>query len=97
LTTQTASLAGTSQFGMNLRANASPAIGADPVGPGIAAVAAAYNTPDQYRFRAGDVVASSTGPNDYRKFTVSYIANVDAAQPPGVYATTITFICLANF
>lgn len=97
LSTQTASQAGTSQFGMNLRSNASPPVGAEPVGPGIAAVAAAYNSPNQYRFRAGDVVASSTGPNDYRKFTVSYIANVDAAQPPGIYATTITFICLANF
>lgn len=97
LANQTASISGTSQFGMNLRANVSPAIGADPVGPGVATVAPAYNTPNQYRFRAGDVVASSTGPNDYRKFTVSYIANVDAAQPPGIYATTITFICLANF
>lgn len=97
LSTQTASQPGTSQFGMNLRANASPTIGADPIGPGIATVAANYNTPNQYRFRAGDVVASASGPNDYRKFTVSYIANVDGVQPPGIYATTITFICLANF
>jgi len=94
---QASSSAGASQFGINLRANTSPGIGADAIGPGIATPSAAYNTPNQFRFQSGDVVASSTGPNDYRKFTISYIANIDNAQPPGVYATTISFICLANF
>lgn len=97
LSSQTASVAGSSQFGINLRANASPSVGADPVGPGIATVNPNYNTPNLFRFQSGDIVASSATPNDYRKFTVSYIANINASQPPGVYATTITFICLANF
>jgi hypothetical protein len=94
---QTASSAGTSQFGINLRANSSPAIGADPTGPGAANPTAAYNIANQYRFQPGDVVATTNQTNDYRKFTVTYIANIDAAQQPGVYATTISFICLANF
>ena len=97
LAAQTASAVGSSQFGINLRANSSPAVGADPVGPGVASVNPNYNVPDAYRFQPGDIVASSTVPNDYRKFTVSFIANIDGSQPPGVYATTITFICLANF
>ncbi len=97
LASQTASSAGTSQFGLNLRANANPAIGADPTGPGVAGVNANYNNPNLYRFQSGDVVASAPGPNDYRKFTVSYIANIGTNQPAGVYATTISFICLANF
>lgn len=97
LAAQTPSVAGSSQFGINLRANGLPSVGADPVGPGIASVNPSYNAPNLYRFQPGDVVASSTGPNDYRKFTVSYIANINDSQPPGVYATTITFICLANF
>ncbi len=97
LTSQAPSSTGVSQFGINLRANSSPPIGSNPIGPGIATPTAAYNNPNLYRFQPGDVVASSTGPNDYRKFTISYIANIDAAQPPGVYATTISFICLANF
>ena len=97
LATQTASTPGNSQFGINLRANTSPSIGANPDGPGIAGVNPSYNTPNLYRYRPGDVVASSIGPNDYRKFTVSYIVNINSSQPPGIYATTITFICLANF
>lgn len=97
LALQTASTVGSSQFGLNLRANTVPAIGANPTGPGLATPNAAYNTPNQYRFNSGDVIAGSTGTNDYRKFTVSYIANISPSQPPGVYATTISFICLANF
>lgn len=97
LAVQTSSSVGSSQFGLNLRANSVPGIGVNPNGPGAATPNAAYNTPNQYRFQSGDVVAGSTGPNDYRKFTISYIANIDSSQPPGVYATTISFICLANF
>lgn len=94
---QAPSSPGNSQFGINLRANGSPAIGADPVGPGTASPAAAYNSPNNFRFVPGDVIASSPGTNDYRKFTVSYIANISGSQAPGIYATTLTFICLANF
>lgn len=97
LATQTASNPGTSQFGINLRANSNPAVGSDPVGPGTAGVNAAYNAVNQYRFQSGDAVVSTVTSNDNRKFTVSYIANISPSQPAGVYSTSISYICLANF
>jgi hypothetical protein len=97
LSTQTASSTGTSQFGINLRANTNPAVGSNPSGPGSATVTANYNSPNLFRFVSGDAVASASGTNSERLFTISYITNISAAQSPGIYATTVSYICLANF
>lgn len=97
LPSQTFAAPGNSQFGMNIRANTLPVVGIDPVGPGTAAVDPAYDIPDQYRFNNGDLVVFAPGSTDVRKFTVTYIANVNSAQPAGRYSTTLTYICLANF
>ncbi|HTE57734.1 MAG TPA: hypothetical protein VK694_03235 [Verrucomicrobiae bacterium] len=97
LAVQAPSSPGNSQFGLNLRANTNPSIGAEPVGPGVSAPTPEYNTPNQYRFTQADNVVTSTTTTDNRKFTVSYVANVSAQQSAGIYATTITFIALANF
>lgn len=88
---------GTAQFGINLRSNSSPSIGADPSGPGVAAPTANYSIPNTFRFASPEVIVSGVGNTDNKKFTVSYLANVDINQPTGVYATTITYIALANF
>ncbi len=88
---------GVSQFGINLRANTDPIVGQDVSGPGSAGVAAGYNQQNQFRYQSGDTLASVTVPDNVRKYTVSYIVNVDANQPGGVYATTLTYIALANF
>lgn len=97
LVSPTASSVGTSQFGINLRANTSPSVGQNAVGQGSASPSAHYNNPNTFKFAAGDVLVGSSQPDYNRKFTVSYIANIGAAQKPGVYATTISYICLANF
>ncbi len=88
---------GLSQFGINLVANATPSVGANPVGPGTATAAPAYAQPNFFRFVSGDTIATATAVQDYRKFTVSYIINIPTGQAPGVYATTLTYVCLANF
>lgn len=88
---------GVPQFGINLRANTSPQIGQDPVGPGNAGIDAAYNSPNNFRFQSGDAIASATAPDDYRKYTMSYIVNVASNQPGGVYSTTLTYVALGNF
>lgn len=93
----TSSNIGTGQFGINLRSNTVPSVGADTVGAGTATPAANYSTANNYKFTSNDVVAGVTHSDDNRKFTVSYITNIDNAQAAGVYATTISFICLANF
>lgn len=98
LTTQTASQTGTSQFGLNLRANSNPSIGAEPTGPGTGgSIKPAYSVPNQYLFNNGDVVVSSPGVDDLQKFTTSFVTNISKTQPAGVYTTTISYICLANF
>lgn len=97
LSVPTASRTGQSQFGINLRANTNPSVGSDPVGAGAANPAANYGTPNLFVFNGGDIVAVSPGTTDTRKMTVSYMVNVSADQRPGVYNTTLTYICLANF
>jgi len=88
---------GVSQFGINLRANTTPTIGQDTTGPGFAAVTAGYGQQNHFRFNSGDIVATTNFADDYRKYTISYIVNVPPAQPGGVYSTTLTYVCLANF
>jgi hypothetical protein len=98
ITAPTESFRGVGQFGMNLADNTSPDIGADPVGPGInGVVSPPYDTPDKFLFNSGDIVASSDNVTRTRKYTASYIVNVPANQPPGVYSTTVTYICTAGF
>jgi hypothetical protein len=88
---------GTSQFGINLVANIGPAVGTDPVGPGSASPTITYANPNIFTYNSGDTIINGSGVTDWRKFTVSYIANIPVAQAPGVYTTTLTYICLANF
>lgn len=88
---------GTSQFGLNLRANTTPPSGAEVQGPGSASVAPGYNTPNMYKFISGDVVASSTTTDAYRLYTANYVVNVDRNQAPGYYVSTLVYIALASF
>lgn len=88
---------GSSQFGINLRANTDPAVGADPVGPGQGTVLAPYSTPDHFVYKSSDSIAGSPNAEDYRKFTVSYLVNVSTGQAAGVYSSTITYVCTPNF
>lgn len=91
------SATGTSQFGLNLRSNSGLGIGANPTGPGTANPTANYNIPNRYSFQPGDTLVTVGNSNDNRKFTASFIANISNGQAAGIYATTISYICLANF
>ncbi|HKX73571.1 MAG TPA: hypothetical protein VJM32_06130 [Candidatus Saccharimonadales bacterium] len=97
LATQTASAQGSAQFGLNLKDNAAPDVGAEPAGAGTATPTANYNTADQYRFVTGDQVASKASSDAFRLFTVSYIANIPGNQPAGTYTATMTYIATATF
>lgn len=97
LTTQTAPAVGTSQFGMNLRANTTPAVGANPTGAGSGSYTANYGTINQYRFNSGDSVAQAGLPTNANTFTSSYMVNIGGAQAAGVYTATMTYICTASF
>lgn len=97
MTNDTSSQPGNSQFGINLRANTAPLVGADPIGPGLGEPNAAYADVNHYQFINDDTIASSFSPDNYRKYTVSYIVNVSNAQPPGIYVSTLTYVCAGSF
>jgi hypothetical protein len=88
---------GTSQFGMNLRANTDPVVGENPSGGGSGAPTAGYGTVDQYKFNPGDIVASVSAPDLSRKYTATYIANIAKTQPAGIYVSTLTYVATASF
>ncbi|MBC7708167.1 hypothetical protein H7Y63_03020 [Polaromonas sp.] len=88
---------GTAQFGLNLRANASPTSGDEPNGPGSGTPLTGYDAANFFRFVPGDKIIASTKPDEMRRFTASYLVNVPKSQSPGVYVSTVTYICLGNF
>ncbi len=97
LATQTASSTGTAQFGVNLKDNATPNIGAEVSGTGSGAASANYGTADQFRFVTADSVAAAAAATNANTFTVSYIVNVPGSQTAGTYTATMTYIATATF
>lgn len=97
LTTADVSRPGVGQFGLNLVANTTPNVGANVQGPGAATVASGYDQTDFFRFVSGEPVAGASSADDFRKFTTSYVVNIPQGQPIGVYVSTLTYTCLANF
>ncbi|MFA5022388.1 MAG: hypothetical protein WC508_04890 [Patescibacteria group bacterium] len=93
-----ASAPGTNQFGINLAANTSPAIGASPSGTApIGSAVSPYNTANAFAFQSGDTVANSATDINSTVFTVSYIANISSTLSGGTYSTTLTYSATANF
>lgn len=103
-----AAAVGNGQFGMNLKLNTTPAVGAE-VTPAADATntrgqaKAGFATANSYKFdtAATDTVAASdytaAGPTNSQVFTVSYIVNVTGNQAPGTYTTTLTYVCTPTF
>jgi hypothetical protein len=94
---QAASRPGAAEFGLNLRRNNSPSVGGDPTGDGASSPNPGYNAADLFSFVPGSQISNSTQSTAYNRMTVSYIVNVPANQPAGVYATTITYLASAQF
>lgn len=96
LSTPKSSAPGTSQFGINLRANSSPSVGKNKTGIGSSTAINGYNTQNQFKF-ASQVISQSTKSTDFNRFTVSYLVNISPNQPPGIYVATLTYIAVAAF
>lgn len=92
-----ASSQGSSQFGINLRDNSSPDVGADKVGAGSGNPFANYNSANLFKYLNGDPIAGGIDSTDFNRYTVSYIINISESQPAGRYNTTITYLSLASF
>lgn len=89
---------GSEQFGMNLKDNATPNVGAEPSG-GTGAPASGYGTADNFKYVPNTLsdLASASGSTATTTFTISFIANIAAVTEAGNYSTTITLIATANF
>jgi hypothetical protein len=102
LATPTAVNPGTEQFGLNLRDNTTPNIGAEPVQRpdatfSFGTYAAGYNTADQFKYAPDDVIAQSTKSSGYTDYTITYIMNVSAVTPGGTYTTDQSLVVTSTF
>lgn len=96
--TPTNSTVGKNQFGINLVENNQLNLGHDPEGTWANAVASSnYSQPNKFMYVPGDVIAYSPNVSLMKRFTVSYIVNVNPQLRAGVYATTINYIASGRF
>ncbi len=104
MTSTAASAPGTEQFGINLRANTSPAtFGADPSPQPDSTFAAGqaasgYNTPNQFKYVKGNAIAG-TGASGWGQtnYTISYIANINSVTKAGQYSMVHDLVVVATF
>lgn len=103
LSTPTASIAGTKQFGINMVANTSPVtFGADPQQVPNASfsfgyAAADYATPNVFKHVKGDIIAQADESTSITTYTVSYIFNIDEATPSGRYDFNHIMVATATY
>lgn len=97
------SSSGTEQFGINLKANTSPAtFGAEAVQVpdgtfSFGEAAANYNTANNYRYVAGESIARSVKTSGQTNFTISYIVNASTTTAGGSYSGGQTLICIGTY
>ena len=109
LATDTASVNGTEQFGVNTVANTSPvSVGADPVqdisgtatfGFGRAGTGAgtAYAQTNKYRYGAGETIASAPKSSGITNYTMTLMTNISTLTPGGKYTGPMTLICTGTY
>src|SRR3989338_5021326 len=85
-------VAGTEEFGINLKNNTDPDVGIDPVG-GSGSASAGYGTADSFKFNtSGEQVASASAATVSTTYNVSYVADISTITEPGTYQTTVVYI-----
>lgn len=97
LASPTAATTNTKQFGINLMANTTPAVGVATSGSGTGTPATGYNTANSFKFASSDTVASAAAATNTNSYTVSYIANIDGVTAPGAYSTVLNYVATANY
>jgi len=102
-TNQFTSATGTEQFGFNLRANTTPAVGFDPDGNGLVAdlTNADYGTTDKFSYNdtgSSTILAQKSSPNAATaRYTMSYIANISSTTQGGTYKARQVFVITATY
>jgi hypothetical protein len=109
LTTDTASAAGTEQFGVNTVSNTSPVtVGANPVedasgaatfGYGVAGTGGGtpYAKPNLYRYAPGETIASAPKTSGITNYTMTLMTNISMLTPGGIYTGPMTLICTGTY
>lgn len=87
----TASQVGSEQFGINVVANSSPSVGANPVQVpssdfSFGEVEPGYDVPNLFQYTSGDTVARSTTASGRTDYTISMIVNISNLTPAGHYS-----------
>lgn len=93
---------GTEQFGINLVANSSPGIGADPVQEPDSSFSygqptTPYNQPNHFKYESGDIIAESNEESGQTDYTMSIMANIATSTPGGQYRTVLIVQAIATF
>lgn len=103
MSTTAPAAAGTEQFGINLVANTAPtSFGANPAQDpdssfSFGQAASGYNTANNYRYVAGQTIASAPKSSGRTNYTVSYIANMSINTPGGSYASNQTLVVTGTY
>ena len=91
------------QYGINLRANTSPAtFGSDPVQVpsgtfSYGAVATGYNTVNNFRYIAGEKIAEATQSSGETDYTISFIVNTATDTPGGQYTGSQGLVVVGTY
>jgi len=98
----TVSSPGTEQFGINVVANTSPAVGANPVaqpggGDATGLVMNNYKTPNKFMYTSGDTLAQTTTNTGGADYTISMIVNISNATPAGKYSGDFAAVVVPYF
>ena len=99
--TPTDSRAGTEQFGVNVVANTSPAVGTNPVlqggGDATALVTSNYSVANKFMYIPGQVLAETTTNTGGADYTISMIVNISNATPAGKYTGDLAAVVVPYF
>ncbi len=88
---------GVEQYGINLRANTSPvAFGGNPLG-GFGTAASGYALPDNFKYIAGDTIASAPKSSGQTDYTISYIVNASSNTRGGTYTGIQSLVCTGTY
>lgn len=102
MTTAAVPQIGIEQFGINLRQNTAPAVGADAVQVpsstfSFGAPAAGYNTANNFKYVPGDIIAASSSSSGQTNYTLSMIANVATVTAGGSYSGRLVLNVVPTF
>ena len=93
---------GTEQFGMNLKDNSTPNIGAEVVqipdsSFSYGYASSGYDTVNNFRYNTGDTIAQSDSSSGQTDYTISYIVNISPITEAGLYVFSQDLVVVGTY